>query len=239
MTDADKLKICLLVEQYAITVVRSHRVPDDDKCRLCTVVLSEYLMDDVFEEGVVWEEVVDSMQILLADQFPHVLGFQTFGSDSIVVENLHTQFENGDTIFQILHTKVKQQPHWVCCFARDRVLYYICSANFTPTALVKRRLAEIFCAPGSRSPITVQVIKVVQQDDQECGCRTAAAGALLCSGMSVDEFSRVVPPLVKRQYKDLEQCLVEGHWRPQWAENPEYLAAAPPRGSPLTIEWAG
>jgi hypothetical protein len=192
-------------------------------------------MAGVINGEMVDHEVLDGMQLLIQRQFPKVLGFQPM--HGLFDRNLYEEFKRGETIFQSLYVELNDEDsHWSCCFAKKSTLYYICSLNQKPSPELEQRLALMFCEPNSQSPITAQFIRVERQKKLECGCRTATAGALLCSGMDVDEFSRVIHPPLKELYEDLRHCLVEGHWLPRWAVNPKLRLNPYKRGKAFEIK---
>ena len=232
--------VCLLVEQYIVTVVRGIEVRglhpyDEARILPRTTIIGESVMAGVINGEMVDAEVLEGMQLLIQQKFPNVLGFQPMYGVSD--RNLYEEFKRGETIFQILYVVVNDEdPHWCCCFAKQGTLYYICSLNQKPSPDLEQRLALMFCEPNSQSPITAQFIRVERQQNLECGCRTATAGALLCFGMGVDEFSRVIHPPLKQMYEDLRHCLVEGHWLPRWAVNPKLRPNPYKRGKAFEIK---
>ena len=233
-------RVCLLVEQYIVTVVRGIEVRglhpyDEARILPRTTIIGESVMAGVINGEMVDAEVLEGMQLLIQQEFPNVLGFQPMYGVSD--RNLYEEFKRGETIFQILYVVVNDEdPHWCCCFAKQGTLYYICSLNQKPSPDLEQRLALMFCEPNSQSPITAQFIRVERQKNLECGCRTATAGALLCFGMGVDEFSRVIHPPLKQMYEDLRHCLVEGHWLPRWAVNPKLRPNPYKRGKAFEIK---
>ena len=209
--------ICRLVEQYTITVVRGITEKTETGREVeCLILVPDSEMADVYNQRMVMERVVEAMQLLLQKQFPAVLGFQ--GLTSPIVANLNQKFLAGETIFQAFHAGYR---HFVLCFAERGFLYYFCSLNRRPSAVVKERMGRIFCALGQPA-IEVQVVAVEEQSAAECGLRVATAGALLCSGKAIDLVSRVKYPPIETQYKDFEHCLVESQWLPRWAENLQF-----------------
>ena len=211
-------EIWRLVEQYTITVVRGIEVQvQGGRLQVAkTIILPDSVMKDVYKKRMVMDRVVEAMQVLVQTQFPTTLGFQ--GLNSLVDDNLNEQFLAGEEIYQVFHGN----GHFVLCFAESSNLYYICSQNKKkPSAVVKDRMARMFCTDGGPA-IEVRVVRVEQQKAAECGCRATTLMALLSSGVGINEARRVKYPSIKTQYADLEHCLVEGQWLPRWAENLQY-----------------
>ena len=204
-------KICNLVEQYAVTVVRGYDWAGVGSPR-CKIIYPLNLA--VFEaQGLLEDVVIEGMLLLLQKEFPHALGFQ----DPLTtdVQNFHKEFASGHTIFEVLY---KNPRHWVCCFATGAKLYLICSTNQRLDKGAKQRMASIFCDLNTKAALQVECVQVQAQTAVECGCRAVSAGAFLLSGMGMPSFKKLEYPTLKVQYADLRRCIVENDACPQWAK---------------------
>ena len=229
-------KICNLVEQYAVTVVRGYDWAGAGSPRF--KIIYPLNLEVIEAQGLLEDAVIEGMLLLLQKQFPHALGFQD--PHSTDVQNFHKEFVNGRSIFEVLY---KHPRHWVCCFATGAKLYLICSTNKRLDGGAKQRMASLFCDLTTKAPLQVECVQVQAQTAVECGCRAVSAGAFLLSGMGMPSFKKLEYPTLKVQYDDLRRCIVENEWCPQWAEeiieqDRIVAAIAAKNGNPVPAEPA-
>ena len=204
--------ICDLVERYAITIV------------------APQVADDIEHQKKLDDTCIAAIQVLLRTNFPGAHGFQR--PEDTILQNLHVEFTRGETIFEVFRDIGN---HVAICFAKAGQLYYISSWNNPPSRKLRRRMGQIFCNPDG-APMVVENVPVMLTSDggPETVCRVASGGAMLLSGMDVLTLSRLVPPPVQQQFKDLRR-LLQGRVSPQWSQTrQELLVLRPPVDGPFS-----